>query len=368
MARCGTRRLALALVALGVVALAAPARPAAASLREWALHKTQDGAHPDGFEQRYLWLMNRARRDPAAEGHFLATLDDGLIRSRLSGFGVELDLLRAEFEEIAPRPPAAFDVRLFDAARAHSLDMIARDAQDHQGQHERVRAAGFHPLQQRGNVYAFSQFALEGHAAFNVDWGSGDGTGMQPGRPHRRAIMSPGAELTHVGLAVVPDTDRLTQVGPFVVTGNYARADERFELHYNRFLVGTVWSDLDADGLYDEDEGIEGVRVVPDRGPWFAVTAAGGGYALPILAPGPLRVGFEGAGVPAHTAERTVAETSVLLDYELGGTEASSSPVPVPEPAAWASGLAALLAVAVLGRLRPALRRRRGMPSLQPDA
>lgn len=351
MARRGTQRLALALIGLGVLAGAASARPAAAELSEWTLHKTQDGAHPDGFEQKYLWLMNRARRDPAAEGRFLATLDDGLIRSRLLGFGVELDLLRAEFAELAPRPPAAFDARLYEAALAHSLDLIARDAQDHLGQLERVRATGFRALQQRGNVYAFSLFALEGHAAFNVDWGAGDGTGMQPGRPHRRAIMSEEAELTQVGLAVVPDTDRLTQVGPFVVTGNYARADERFELHYNRFLVGTVWRDLDADGLYDEDEGIEGVRVVPDRGPWFAVTAAGGGYAIPILAPGPLRVGFEGAGVPAHTASRSVAASSVLLDYQVG-TEASSTPRLVPEPGAWASAAAACLALATLARRR----------------
>lgn len=352
MARPGWPAATVAVLAvlLGLVLPGMPSAARAASLVEWTLHKTPDGAHPDGNEQSYLWLMNRARRDPAAEGAFLSSISDPLIRARLAGFGVDLDALEAEFAGIAPRPPAAFDARLYEAALAHSLDMMARDRQDHQGQRDRVTAAGFRALAYRGNVYAFSQFALEGHAAFNVDWGPGGGTGMQPGRPHRRALMSIDAGLTNVGLAVVPDTDRLSNVGPFVVTGNYAEADPRFEFHHNRFLVGTVWLDADADGLYDPGEGVEGVAVVPDRGPYYAVTAAGGGYALPILAPGTLRVAFEGAGVPWHSRAVEVGGESVLLDSELGA--ASAAPLPVPEPGRDFGMLAAAAALALVGALR----------------
>ncbi len=38
---------------------------------EWTLHKTADGAHPDGNEQKMIWLMNRARSLPSSEGSFL---------------------------------------------------------------------------------------------------------------------------------------------------------------------------------------------------------------------------------------------------------------------------------------------------------
>lgn len=333
---------------LGVVLLCAAAAPgsSAAAITEWTFHKSADGAHPDGREQQYLWLMNRARQDPAAEGRFLASIDDPLIQSRLSGFQVNLHLLRAEFAALPPMPPAAFDARLHAAALAHSHDMIARDRQDHLGQSQRVLEAGFRTLQQRGNAYAFSESALEGHAAFNVDWGAGGPPGMQPDRPHRQAIMSIDAALTNAGIAVVRDLERRNQVGPFVVTGNYAQADEAFADHYNRFVVGTVWTDLDGNGRYDDGEGIEGVTVLPSRGPYYAVTAAGGGYAIPALAPGALSLRFEGAGVPSHTRSVSVGATSVLVDYAL--TEATASTT-VPEPAT-AHGFVAGLALVALAR------------------
>ncbi len=327
----------------------------AAGLVEWTLHKSADGARPDGREQQYLWLLNRARQDPAAEGQFLAVIDDPLIRARLSGFQVNLKLLRTEFAALPPMPPAAFDTRLHAAALAHSLDMIARDRQDHLGQSQRVRDAGFRALQQRGNAYAFSEFALEGHAAFNVDWGAGGPPGMQPERPHRQAIMSLGGAFTNVAVAVVPDLERRNQVGPFVVTGNYAQADEAFVDHYNRFVVGTVWMDLDGNGRYDAGEGIEGVTVLPSQGPYYAVTAAGGGYAIPALAPGTIQVDFAGGGVPPHSRSVTVGPTSVLVDYAVTGPLTA-----VPEPVAAAQGLAVGIALAALAcRGRASYPRRR---------
>jgi hypothetical protein len=325
-------------------ALVAPAS-AAPLVIEWTWHKSEDGAHPDGREQEYLWLMNRARQDPAAEGEFLATLEDPVIQSRLIGFQVDLDVLQAEFAALPAMPPAAFDARLHAAARAHSLDMISRDRQDHVGQRGFVAAAGFEPLEFRGNAYAFSEFALEGHAAFNVDWGASGPAGMQTDRPHRRSVMGIDGAFTNVGLAVVPDLERRNAVGPFVVTANYAEADESFETHHNRFLVGTVWTDLDGNGRYDDGEGIEGVTVLPNRGPYFSVTAAGGGYAVPVLEPGPVSVRFAGAGVPVRIHSLTVGATSVLVDYWVAGPLESAV---IPEPAAAARGLAAGLALAAL--------------------
>ena len=283
--------------------------------REWTLHRTATGAHPNGIEQQYLWQMNRARRNPTAEGNFLASISDPLVRSRISGFRVDLDRLRQECSATAAGPPAAFDVRLYEAARAHSLDMIARDRQDHVGQSARVAAAGFRSRRHRGNAYAFARSPLEGHAAFNIDWGGNDGTGMQTGRPHRRALMSIDGSFTNVGIAAVDETNRFTEVGPSVVTANYEEADESYPNHHNRFLVGTVWMDRNGNGVYDVGEGLGGVTVTPSTGPYYAVTAAGGGYAIPVLAAAQIDVTFLGPGVPARTRTVGVGSQSMLVDF-----------------------------------------------------
>jgi hypothetical protein len=155
--------------------------------------------------------------------------------------------------------------------------------------------------------------------------------------------MSTDGDYTNVGIASVPESNPNTQVGPFVVTGNYARASTSYANHFNRFLVGTVWDDLDEDGLYDPGEGLEGVAVVPDPGSYFAVTAAGGGYALPLLASGAVDVTFSGAGVPTRTVPVTVGTTSQLVDYEVDE---------VPEPSAPALAVAAGLTLARISRRR----------------
>ena len=52
--------------------------------------------------------------------------------------------------------------------------------------------------------------------------------------------------------------------------------------HYNQFIVGTVWNDIDWDGMYDPNEGIGGVTVTPDSGTYYAITSNSGGYAIPV--------------------------------------------------------------------------------------
>ncbi len=322
-----------------------PARAAAggtgagAALTEWALHKTADGLHPDANEQLLLWFMNEARQDPVAEGVWLATSSHPDVAGGRSGYGVDLDLLQAEFAAIAPAPPAAFDRRLYEASLAHSLDLIDRDEQDHEGQFDRVDASGFVHDGGRASVFSFADSALNAHAAFNIDWGPGDGTGMQPGRGHRAAIMG---DYSNVGIAMVPEGNPGTEVGPLVTSAVYLYAYPPVADHYNRFLVGTVWEDLDEDGAYDPGEGLGDVTVTPSSGSFFAVTGASGGYAIPILAPGSYDVTFSGGDL-AGSYERTIAigATSELLDLD---------PLEVPEPGASLLAGGALVALAWIRR------------------
>jgi len=289
--------------------------PLSSSAVEWTLHKSADNQHPDGVEQQMLWLMNRARTDPTQEGIWLAGLDDPDVAGARSYFNVDLAVLQAEFAAIAAAPPAAFDIRLYQAAKAHSDYLIANDAQNHTNQLNRITDAGFAYLVWRGNVFSYTRSGLHGHAGFNIDWGTGDGSGMQPGRGHRQAIMAMDGQYTNVGLAVVAENDGTTAVGPLVTTGNYCYADSGQANHFNRFLVGTVWRDLDYDAQYDPGEGLGGITVHPDHGAYFAVTADSGGYAIPILAADTYTVTFSGPGI-VGAVDRTVdvGSHSFLLD------------------------------------------------------
>ena len=282
---------------------------------EWTYHKTMDNEHPDDIEQQLLWLTNRARANPSQEGQWLATFNDPYIDMARSYFGVDIALLQDEFASYAVKPPAAFDVRLYNAAKAQSEDLIQRDAQDHNQQFDHIDAAGFVYSQVRGIVFSYAYTALYGHAAFNIDWGVGDGTGMQPGRGHRMAIMSVDGNYTNVGVAVIKEHEPSTGVGPLVITGNYCRAYPNEPDHYNRFIVGTVWSDSNGNGLFDPEEGIGGVTVMPDGGSFYAVTSNSGGYAIPILVQGEIVVTFSGSSLVDDIVQPvTVGSDSVLVD------------------------------------------------------
>jgi len=82
-----------------------------------------------------------------------------------------LQVLQNEFAGYDAKPPAAFDVRLYNAAKAHSDDLIMRDAQYHTGQFDRVTEAAFSFTAARGCVFSFARSSLYAHAGFNIDWG-----------------------------------------------------------------------------------------------------------------------------------------------------------------------------------------------------
>lgn len=298
---------------------------------EWTFHKTGDNSHPDGNEQQAIWLMNRARTNPSQEGFWLANTDDPEVAGGRDYFGVNLVKLQSEFDTYNPKPPAAFDVRLYNAAKAHSDDLITRDAQDHNGQIDRVAAAGFSWWGYRGNVFAYASSSINTHAAWNIDWGNND-DGMQDGRDHRMAVMSQDGDYTNVGIAMAPDNDPQTGVGPIVATGNYCYAGNAPD-HYNRFLVGTVWEDTDSDSIYDPGEGIGGVTVRPAQGDFYATTANSGGFALPITTTGTYSVTFNKTGSVDETKSITVGNDSVLLDLVItSGPGPTITPTPTETP------------------------------------
>lgn len=305
---------------------AAAARQTAAAT-EWTYHKTSDNLHPDGNEQQFLWLLNRARSNPVQEGIWLATMGNPEVAASRDYFNVDEAVLQREFAGYAAQPPAAFDARLYSAAKAHSDYLISIDGQNHNNQIDRISSAGFRYSQAAAIVFSYSQNTIHGYAGFNIDWGAGtDGTQDPPG--HRYAIMSIGGNYANVGVAMVPETNPATRVGPQVVSGNLCYANTGFPDHYNRFIVGTVWEDTNANDQYDSGEGLAGVTVMPDKGAYYAVTGESGGYAIPILSADVYELTFAGGDLTGvFTQAATVGAASVLLDLEYYTASSTSQPV-----------------------------------------
>ncbi len=279
---------------------------------EWLLHKTADGLHPDGNEQQMVWLMNRARTSPRLEGLYLADTGRDNVDNAVSFFSVNIELMKSEFAAIAPRPPAAFDRRIYEGSKVHSDDLIARMTQDHFMQFERVEAAGFDLNGGNASVYSFARDPVHAHAAFNIDWGGDDGTGMQTGRGHRDGIMGETLNTTNVGIAMVPESSEGNPVGPLVTSIVYARAGFAAD-HYNRFLVGTVWTDANGNDFYDPGEGLDGVNITPNRGQFFAVTADSGGWAIPATEAGDYIVTFSGGDLSEPQQRMVTVGTENVL-------------------------------------------------------
>ncbi len=289
--------------------------PPLAAPTEWLYHKTVDSKHPNGIEQRQLWFVNRARSNPTVEGIWLATESHNDVSNGRDYFEVDVAKLQDEFAVISQMPPAAFDRRLYEAARVHSEDLIFRDAQDHNNQFDRVDDTNFSYLSLAGVVFSYTRSGLHAHAAFNIDWGDED-DGMQTGRGHRVALMSDGREYTNVGIASIYDADSENSVGPYVTTGNYAKANTSSADHFNAFVVGTVWTDSNSNGWYDDGEGLSGVTIMPDIGTYYAVTADSGGYAIPITETGAVTLNFSGGTLPVSgRIKTTLTAVSQLVDF-----------------------------------------------------
>ena len=125
----------------------------------------------------------------------------------------------------------------------------------------------------------------------------------------------------------MPENVPGTSVGPLVFSGAYVtgRGSE-----HNRFIVGTVWDDLDFDDEYDEGEGLAGVLVMPDSGTYYAVTGEAGGYAIPITAAGSYMVAFSGGDLGASEVQLPVelATDRELLDLKVGAPDRDNDGVP----------------------------------------
>lgn len=301
-----------ALCGAAILLLAPPSAVAgrARVAEEWTAHRSEDGSRPTPEDQELVYLVNRARSDPEAEGSWLAESPE--VQSRFGGFPVDWSLLRAEFSALPARPPLAVDRRVLAGEGEHARAILDGCRQTHAGQRERVREAGYRSAVHRVVAWAQPQRPVWAHAAFQIDFGGPAASGgMQSGRPHRAALMGDSVALGY-GSAV---GERRSCFPGLVVSGSFvgpaAGAGEP-----GRFLVGTVWSDANENGRMDAGEGVGGAEIRPVGGRWYAVTAPAGGYALPLESSGEVWVSLS-SGEWALLVSREVGAESVLLDWRL---------------------------------------------------
>jgi len=279
--------------------------------------------NPTDAEQLYLELINRARANPTAEGARLAALTDPDVVSSYNYFNVNLAMMQSEMATLVVAPPLAMSEKLLQSARVHSNDQFARQFQGHTGSDgstigTRLARVGYSASYYGENVYANSKSPAFGHAGFEVDWGSGQGgmqgnglqlNGQVEGRGHRAIIH---AGFREVGIGIRAGTNGT--VGPEVVTQDFG-VPAGAAIPY---VTGVAYYDFDGDNFYDPGEGIGGVTVNVQGSSYHAVTAASGGYAVPVPAGAAQRtVTFSGNGFHATlTVSINSTNNNVKADFK----------------------------------------------------
>ncbi|MBT3200130.1 MAG: LEPR-XLL domain-containing protein [Phycisphaerales bacterium] len=276
-------------------------------------------AAPSPFEQEMLWLINDMRTEPADHlDHFItgygtpAASSDADIHNALDYFGVVGATLQSDWGALTTVAPLAWSPQLDDAAEFHSQNMITEDKQEHwlppsPTLGDRILATGYSFSNAGENIFAYTKSALHGHAGFVVDWGYGT-DGMQDPPGHRNSIMNP--LWVHTGIASIAENDDNTDVGPYVVTQDFARPWTT-----DRYLVGTIWADADANGRFDGGEGFGGVTVTTVGTTTHSTTSwSAGGYQLQLPA-GTYNVSISGGAFEGvQSTQITITDENVKLD------------------------------------------------------
>lgn len=270
---------------------------------------------PTDEEQYYLELINQARANPTAEGLRLATTTHPDILSAIDQYDVDLELMKTEFAALPVRPPLAMNAQMTNAARAHSQYQFNIATQTHTGSGgtnpgERMTAAGYPWTTYGESVFTTAVDVFYGHAGFQIDWGTNPPSGMQAGRGHR---MNNHGDFREVGVGVVLGSNQVSgrKAGPQVVTQDFASSNTG-----TAFVTGVAYYDMNGNSFYDPGEGIGGLTVNVNGASFHAVTAASGGYAVPVPTADATRaVTFSGLGASGGGDAVISGGANVKVDY-----------------------------------------------------
>ena len=262
---------------------------------------------PSPKEQALLELMQRVRADP--QGEIARVIDIAELQQAIAQFNVDKNKVISDFAKYAPVPPLAHDPRLHESALFHSNDMSTHEFQEHNGSageqfFERIDKTGYKYSFCEENIFAYARDVEDANGAFLIDWGN-------PDIGHRMAMLDLDGEKRDVGIAIVENTTS-TKVGPLIVTEDFGMPFDS-----KRLLVGVAYRDMNGNGVYDEGEGVAGLKVVPNAGDTYAVTSTSGGYAIPMTpGAGAFKVQIQDdAGTAIDQQDTSLDKFNVKVDF-----------------------------------------------------
>jgi hypothetical protein len=248
-------------------------------------------------EQLFVYLLNRARHDPAAYAQEV-------------GLGNLLD-------GIAAQPPLAVNNNLFDSTDFHAKDMADSNYFAHQNPvtlewpNRMARDAGyvlppsFADTQNNIESIAGGTTTAESTLALLLEDAGVPGAGH---RVHLLATVGFFQLHREIGVGHAYNVNSMYQ--------DYWAIHTAYRTGANPFLTGVVFNDLDLDGRYDLNEGLAGITITVGGAKYY--TNAQGGYSIPATA-GSRTLTVQGAGFTGTaTATVDVTDQNVEVDFLSG--------------------------------------------------
>lgn len=255
----------IALLLLVTVSLSAAESesPVDATVTGAGLISSDELPEPSDEETQILIHINAMRLSPRSESYRIMAGAEGGI----PGMSPRLDYEKClkELLELKAAPPLVFDQHLIRSARAHAQYMITHDVTTHDEEpgkedytgrkpFERIATAGYRGYPMGENAFQYAVSPWHSHRGFMIDWG-GDADGMQAGRGHRRACMSPMNREIGIGALRFKKDKFLSTCHNF-----------GFSKSVPRFLGGVIFVDKNSNGVYDPGEGKGGLTIQSNSG------------------------------------------------------------------------------------------------------
>jgi hypothetical protein len=268
--------------------------------------RVADYGDPSGEEQELLELMQRARRDPAAEA------------ARLNqAYGLSLN-----FSGYVARPPLSHNGFLHDAAEFHNKDMDAR------GYYGHVDPDG---VNANGRILA-TPYALNDYfgtnTTINLTENIGKGTGAAPGNKlttaqgvHDAYMIDENVVGTKHRQMILGNaqfgTDREVGISYLhIAPSDYIDEEFAFTRTNKPFLLGVAFDDRNGDGVCQNGEGTPGTTVTLSHASGFSIsttTKSAGGFSFEVFVPGTYTLTING-----KSTQVTIGADNVKVDLQSG--------------------------------------------------
>lgn len=259
-----------------------------------------------GQEQLFIYLLNRARHDPA-------------------GYAQETSL-PVGLTNVNPQPPLAVNNLLSNSSEFKSDEMADNDYFNHQSE---VTGKWPNQLAREAGYNLPSYFVNNANYIESITYGWGQGQ-LSPVNTAAKAlngllvdagISPPGHRIHLLGMSDFADDFKEVGVGHEYRGGT--RNTDYWTIHTGLinsndvFLTGVAFNDLDGDGRYDANEGLGGVRI--QAGGLETFTNAAGGWSLKVSPNSTYSVTASGAGYEGTSAvQASVGTANVEVDFVSG--------------------------------------------------